>query len=425
MTQFGKVFLHFFDIHFLEEKCVSSIGLPAIKEAKLATRICLLCCDQIIIPASSYFESEICKEIIKEHEDLIALGLIIFVGNARNSLEFIQNKISQYSGAIFQKELYEKALDNELVIPFRPRTRSATRDIKLAWQRILHKSQIPGLFRDCRGVSIPRNIEEKWNQTPYLLEKDAFIVDNVMPIIFPHSENIAIRNRLHGIINQAYFQSYVSDLDACIVSDLVYLESDYLTNSPERCIPYRYIAAEITKRGKYEWVLNAPTEEFLLHSDETEWQEIINISLKKKQAKDLSRISYFQREPTNQMNINVLIQEVIMGDKYIAGQVGAQGPESTAHDMTFNQIWAQTSNDFDLNALANELGILREHLKQEATGPEHDIAIGAVANAEIEAKKGNGPKTLEWLSKAGHWALEKGAAIGVAVASEAIKKSIV
>ncbi len=120
MTQFGKVFLHFFDIHFLEEKCVSSIGLPAIKEAKLATRICLLCCDQIIIPASSYFESEICKEIIKEHEDLIALGMIIFVGNARNSLEFIQNKISQYSGAIFQKELYEKVLDNELVIPFRP-----------------------------------------------------------------------------------------------------------------------------------------------------------------------------------------------------------------------------------------------------------------------------------------------------------------
>ena len=80
----------------MEEKCVSSIGLPAIKEAKLATRICLLCCDQIIIPASSYFESEICKEIIKEHEDLIALGMIIFVGNAGNSLEFIQNKISKH-----------------------------------------------------------------------------------------------------------------------------------------------------------------------------------------------------------------------------------------------------------------------------------------------------------------------------------------
>jgi hypothetical protein len=162
----------------------------------------------------------------------------------------------------------------------------------------------------------------------------------------------------------------------------------------------------------------------LLHSDEAEWEEIIHISLEKKQVKDISRISYFQRETANQINLNVLIQELIMGDKYIAGQVGAQGPQSSAHEMVFNQIWAKASNSFDLNRLANELGILRKHLKQEATIPEHDITIGAIAKAEVEAKNGNGPKALEWLSKAGRWAIEQATAIGVAVASEALKKSM-
>ena len=49
---------------------------------------------------------------------------------------------------------------------------------------------------------------------------------------------------------------------------------------------------------------------------------------------------------------------------------------------------------------------LRRHLRQEAVEPEHDVAIGAVANAEVAAKEGNGPKALEWLGKAGKWTLD-------------------
>ena len=44
-----------------------------------------------------------------------------------------------------------------------------------------------------------------------------------------------------------------------------------------------------------------------------------------------------------------------MGDKYIAGQVGAQGPSAHAHDMTFNQLWSQSGQSIDLQALATEL----------------------------------------------------------------------
>ncbi len=120
-----------------------------------------------------------------------------------------------------------------------------------------------------------------------------------------------------------------------------------------------------------------------------------------------------------------IIQEVTMGDKYItSGQVGAVGPSSHAHDMSFTQIWTQTSKDIDLPTLAQELSILRQRLRTEAQTPEQDMAIGALANAEVAAKAGDGPKTLEWLSNAGKWAFDVATKIGTNVAIAALKTAL-
>jgi HEAT repeat protein len=115
------------------------------------------------------------------------------------------------------------------------------------------------------------------------------------------------------------------------------------------------------------------------------------------------------------------IGELYMGDKYTAGQVGAQGHKAHAHDLTFNQIWNQVGDRINLSELAEELAELRLKLKKDAIEPEHDISIGAIASAESSAKNGNGPETLEFLSKAGKWALDVAIKIGVPVATEALK----
>ncbi|KAB2946425.1 COR domain-containing protein [Candidatus Methanoperedens sp. BLZ2] len=122
--------------------------------------------------------------------------------------------------------------------------------------------------------------------------------------------------------------------------------------------------------------------------------------------------------------ISIHAREVIMRDQYKAGQVGAQGPGAHAHDITFNQIWNENKDDIDLLALAMELNDLRLRLKKEATKPEHDIFIGAITSAEGFAREKNGPKTLEYLSKAGKWTLDIATKIGVPVATEALKKAL-
>jgi hypothetical protein len=116
--------------------------------------------------------------------------------------------------------------------------------------------------------------------------------------------------------------------------------------------------------------------------------------------------------------------EIVMGDKYVAKQVGAQGPNAQAHNMTFNQILLENGNAVDLPKLAGELERLRTELAPSAKTSEHFAEIGAIASAEMEAQKGNGEKAVEALSKTGKWSLGVAEKIGVGLATAVIKTSL-
>ena len=116
-----------------------------------------------------------------------------------------------------------------------------------------------------------------------------------------------------------------------------------------------------------------------------------------------------------------------MGDKYVVSQAGAVGPDARARDMTFNQT-NQTLSDppatVDLQSLRQELKLLLLALKNEASEPEHYVAISEVAYAEIAAGEGNGENVVEHLRKAGRWAISVATNIGAAVAANVITKAI-
>lgn len=120
----------------------------------------------------------------------------------------------------------------------------------------------------------------------------------------------------------------------------------------------------------------------------------------------------------------IIIQENIMGDKYIVGQAGAVGPHSHGHDINFKQIWLNSQEKIELSTLALELSRLREEMKKEAKEPAHDVAVGAIASAETAAQEGNGAKVLEYLAKSGQWALDVATKIGTGLAIQALKTAL-
>lgn len=117
---------------------------------------------------------------------------------------------------------------------------------------------------------------------------------------------------------------------------------------------------------------------------------------------------------------------VLMGDNYVVngGQMGSVGPNAHVHGISFSQIWNETKDDVNLNKLAEELEILRLKLKDEAKTPENDISIGNIAGAESSARKGDGPKTYEYLQKAGKWTLDIACKTCVPVATKLLEKLV-
>jgi hypothetical protein len=118
------------------------------------------------------------------------------------------------------------------------------------------------------------------------------------------------------------------------------------------------------------------------------------------------------------------IQGDVMGDSYTVGQAGAVGPNARAENIQFQQIWQQSSSDLDIGQLAEELKVLRGHLRQQADTPQEDEAVAEISKAQVAAVEGDGAGAMRHLRQAGKWALDSATAIGTAVAAAAIKASL-
>ena len=124
---------------------------------------------------------------------------------------------------------------------------------------------------------------------------------------------------------------------------------------------------------------------------------------------------------TNKRNDGEVINA---GDTYNVQNAVGVGRSVNMENVTINQTQTQASSAAELADMAAQLATLRQALKAQATEPEHDVAVGAIAAAESEAKKGNESKAMEYLSKAGTWALDIATKIGVPVVTEALKRSM-
>jgi len=78
----------------------------------------------------------------------------------------------------------------------------------------------------------------------------------------------------------------------------------------------------------------------------------------------------------------------------------------------------------DATTLIAELTRLRAAMRAEATDPDHDIAVAAVAEAQKAVETKDSATITTKLRAAGTWALSIAEKLGLAAATEAIKRAI-
>ncbi|MBB3133627.1 hypothetical protein FHS26_001340 [Rhizobium pisi] len=110
-------------------------------------------------------------------------------------------------------------------------------------------------------------------------------------------------------------------------------------------------------------------------------------------------------------------------DTFIVGRAGAVGPNASATHTTFNENYGTMLQGIEMAPLAEDLATLKQNMAGQATTTEQFNAIAAVSAAEDAARSGDETTVVEKLKAAGTWALDVATKIGVAVATEAIKKA--
>lgn len=269
-----RLFLHFFDIHFLKEVAVGR-SLPSIEnEAALATRLALLAAKTVYIPAASYFESPMCQRIIDDFVPIFSQGALMLVGNGANIQDFASIKLIRYPEGSFQHARYRKVLDGEEVAPpFRPRMRSSTEDLNTLW---LDQGRIPNFTTSIFGnipLDVPPTIEREWHLVPDRLAGRAFTPNYVVPLLLGNDAPLIMVNRVAGLINSGYFASFARELQAGLVTDLVFLAGRSALISGSTNLPYRTLVEELRRAGLLKKVTSSEAEELL------ELREFIDVQM--------------------------------------------------------------------------------------------------------------------------------------------------
>jgi nucleoside phosphorylase len=208
-------FLHFFDIHFLEEKGLYAKSDRAISEMALAVRFAVILGSRILIPAASFYESPIAAAVLKPFLDADVGNLFRLVGSGSSLEEFRYEKIDQYRRSSTQKLLYSTGLEQPT--GWERRRRSATTDIGISWMADAEGDATLEDFHPHRiGQISDHDFQNAWLQVPERLGREAFIVPHVLGLLPLNSQNLVVENSLHRIVNHHYFQSYAKDFGAAI-----------------------------------------------------------------------------------------------------------------------------------------------------------------------------------------------------------------
>jgi hypothetical protein len=100
VTPFQRLFLHFFDPHFLDQVSRGRNRDLIAGEARKATRLAVLVAHTVFVPAASYIESDLCAGTVDEYRGLFDTGQITLVGGEANLVDFAASKLLQYHPAV-------------------------------------------------------------------------------------------------------------------------------------------------------------------------------------------------------------------------------------------------------------------------------------------------------------------------------------
>lgn len=260
-----RIYIHFLDIyHYLRASTGTKVSFRRlVAEGRLAFRLAFLFADELLIPASSFFESPLAKRILSEHDDLIRMGFVALTAGDASLDEHQDSKRKQYG--VFSPPYLRRAYDRRIrtaVPPYVCTAGSSVGAISKEWIDFLEGGRLrENIERSVWiGAKSPQSIEAAWRRVPGELLGRAFVPDHARDILARMGIADPPMPLLELSIEAPYVSAYANRLRAGLVVDLVYLKSPFLTTSLLWPLSYRRMAVALATLGLLPLVRDADTQ---------------------------------------------------------------------------------------------------------------------------------------------------------------------
>lgn len=254
-------FLHFFDIHFLEERGEYARSRGALQEMELAVRFAVILGSRILVPAASYQESDIAGRLLKPFLRGDTASLFKLLGGGSSLEEFRLDKLEQYRRGSAQHRVYSKPSRQN--VGWERRKRSATHDITSDWLLEANNEGLYARFHALKAdATSDLEFERAWRDVPERLGKDAFVVPHVTGLLPIKAGNMAAENALHNLVNRYYFGSYAKDYQASAVFQNMGISTGEVIPSakPRDDIDFAALLKQCRSRGILAEIRDCPVE---------------------------------------------------------------------------------------------------------------------------------------------------------------------
>lgn len=271
-TKLDRLFLHFFDTHFIADKGRAVESSAFSREMRLATRLAVACAHTVFVPAASYFESPLCRQILGEMEELLSLGQIALSGSSINIEEYLRERQDEgfYRKGSLQHEWYRAEYASTLGLTYMQRQRSATRDITEHWNQSVADESLMRKLRDAMGAPLA-GLEARLDLVPQELGSLAFVPEHVYEILDLDIGSNTVASRIRSVINEGYFKSYVDDLQAGIIIDLRQLASPFSIPSSNPDLSYAKMLRFMLERDSVTRLLECSPGDLVRIGNQPEW----------------------------------------------------------------------------------------------------------------------------------------------------------
>jgi hypothetical protein len=273
-------------LHYLDHYVLQLIGYKRLKpkaqqairhECHIATRFAILFADQVFVPAVSYYQSPICRQVLDCYQDIFDTGIIRVIADAYSLEEFQDNRLREYMPGSEEFKLYQKILD---ISELHPSIYSCVENTTLAlneeWNKLIQNTDIEAFFvAKVPGEIIPSDLMIRLTTLTDKLNNQAFIVKNIYPQLF-EVNSLSLANELLKIINEIFFNWFTHKLKSGVVSDLIYLNQLSL-KSHGVDIQYNALKTKLLFQYNelFKEIINCKPYELLMLKKDAVWNEVL------------------------------------------------------------------------------------------------------------------------------------------------------